>query len=132
MFNIIAINLPAGKTAAIQCLAPTPSAKKIGDQFGPQGAQYVITIQGMGSFSLVDIGNSVSGPATWAVRINNAVNWFYEGGGQLSLTVDAGGNVTASGGANTVTTKINTESGSVLSDLSAPQYGYDMVVGTTL
>jgi hypothetical protein len=102
MFQIDSISLPSGKTATITQVKPVSQNINPGDRLGPQSAEYVITIPGMGVINLLDIGDTVKGPATWAVQINDATNWFYEGEGQMAITIDAAGKFTVVGGAGTV------------------------------
>jgi hypothetical protein len=106
MFNIISLVVASGDAATITQIAPSQKPIKIGDQLGPQGAQYTINIKDKGIINLIDIGDSVKGAATWAVQINNSIDWFYDGEGQMSIAIDTSNNVTISGGAGTVTTKL--------------------------
>jgi hypothetical protein len=106
MFHINTIALPAGKTATIAQVSPVSGPINLGDRLGPQGAAYRITIPGMGTINLIDKGNTVPGPATWSVQINNNSYWFYEGEGQMAIAVDATGKVTISGGAGTIQSNV--------------------------
>lgn len=109
MFHIRSISLPPGKTATITQVKPATASVAVGDRLGPQDAAYVISIPGMGTINLLDTGNTISGPATWSVQINATTNWFYEGEGQMFITVDAAGKVTVSGGAGTVQSNVMVE-----------------------
>ncbi len=122
MFNIGWVTLPSDKSAIITQVKPLKARLSFASRLGPQGSEYLITIAGLGVIHLVDIGDTVSGPATWAVRINDKVNWFYEGEGQMGITVDKFGEVLIYGGAGNVTASIILNGPSVTVDQNWPTY----------
>lgn len=131
MFKIKEIILPEGKTATIKRITPDPATINIGDRMGPKGAEYVVEISGSGSIRMRDIGDPFPGRG-FAVNINDGtVNWFYVNEGECTIVLEPGGYVSIKGGLATVGAKLLSNSGTKLSHLSDPHYGYDFVVATT-
>jgi hypothetical protein len=133
MFFIKNITLPTGHTATLHQTAPTPKDMTIGDVMGSQGSAYILTVDNMGTIDFLDTGDTISGPGTWSVRVNNGPVWFYDAGGDMDITVDSAGNVTISGvefGRNTIQTKIGPLRASTPLD-TVSTGDYDMVVAVT-
>ncbi len=134
MFTINSLSLPTGKTAKLVLNGPTPQTlATTGATMGPQSTSYTLTVDGMGSLTLLDVGDTVPGPGTWGVRVNGGACWYYEGGGQMNIVVDAAGGVNITGGVSSLHTTLQTALvGSVDNPLNKVSPGaYDMVVAVT-
>jgi len=111
MWHITSVSVPSGTKSAV-LYGGSPGQEAIGsmnDRFGPQGASYTVCVPGMGFVQLTDVGNTVKGPAEYSVQASGAtgsINWFYDGEGQVSISVDAHGNYTMTGGAGSVSGKM--------------------------
>jgi hypothetical protein len=96
MFVINSINVPNGYTAAMfGGVNANVGPISTGSLLGPLGAVYFVSVPGMGTLSLEDVGQQAGG---WGVRVNNGPIWLYGGQNQGSIAVAADGTVTLSGG----------------------------------
>jgi len=105
MFTINSINLPVGKIASINEVAPILSKVKIGEEIGQKGSMYTINVSGLGSLKLMDIGNTNQASDTNGISINGTV-LYYNGNGKLDVTIKGNGNVTVSSESNSVNTSL--------------------------
>ncbi len=114
MFTITDLSLPAGKTAQLMQTKPSLSLlPTLNSTMGPVGSAYTLRVNGLGTLTLTDVGDTMHGPATWGVKVNDSY-WYYEGaGGQMHITIDSSGKCSIGGGAGTVTAQLT---------LDAPPY----------
>jgi hypothetical protein len=97
MFTISSIAVPSGYSSQIfGGLGANAAAHQPGDPLGPQGAMYLISVPGLGTVYIEDIGWTSNG---WGVRVNGGpAVWTYQGGGAAAIAIDINGGVTVSGG----------------------------------
>jgi hypothetical protein len=113
MFAIKSLSLPPGTTATLNQTLPTQAANLqpivgIGlgqnDQPGagpsPDRAEYELVVSTIGTIKFRDTGD-IHRTASWSVQFNDEY-WFYEGIGQMSISVPASGKVVIAGAINTV------------------------------
>jgi hypothetical protein len=108
MFYINAINEPPGYGRAIYGgYGADVGSRYLGDRLGPQGAVYFVSIPGLGTLSLEDVGLLSDG--NYGVRVNGGPIWEYRGGGQGSIDIGIDGKVALYGDISTVNTVLVTE-----------------------
>lgn len=107
MWHINSISVQTGaQTQIFGGSGNTMHVCALGERLGPQGAMYVISVAGVGAISLQDVG-AIGGPGAWAIRVNNSDTYvYYNGEGQLTLSITEAGQVTINGGVNVVTTQL--------------------------
>jgi len=124
MWTIQSISVPAGTSATIiGGAAGQTLTRQPGDVLGPQGAQYTVLVTGLGYLTLTDVGWGTQG---WAVLVNGRSTWFYNGGGAVSITVDAAGNAVLNGGVGPVQERL------LVGDLDLSLGGWDTISSLTL
>jgi hypothetical protein len=108
MFYINAINEPPGYGRAIYGgYGADVGSRYLGDRLGPQGAVYFVSVPGLGTLSLEDVGLLSNG--NYGVRVNGGPIWEYRGGGQGSIDIGIDGKVALYGDISTVNTVLVTE-----------------------
>lgn len=78
----------------------------LGVRRGPEGGHYRIVIGLSGYFDLIDTGHQAGGPHYWTLDIQGQTFW-YDGDGQVELTVLAGGQLQVQGGGNDFTVALS-------------------------
>ncbi|KAK7038637.1 hypothetical protein R3P38DRAFT_3391732 [Favolaschia claudopus] len=105
MWNITHINADTPSQTSI-VFGGVPGRESVGptNRLGPEGAVYIVAFPGLGYIKLTDVGSHGHGPGSWKVSASGSSdNWTYEGNGQATVSVEADGSYTISGGSNTIT-----------------------------
>src|SRR4051794_16855543 len=96
MFQITGVSVPNGNGVTILGGPPDDQRTRgIGDVLA--GGLYRVTVEGMGTLTLEDIGWTPQ--QAWGVRLNNSSDsvWLYQGTGTAGLTIDDTGRVSING-----------------------------------
>jgi len=134
MFKIKSIQVPPGTQFTIWNVS-RKKAMNVGERMGPEGQEYILYVHGKGAFHLKDVGKygGTQARGEFCVRINNSQLWYYNNEGEMIIDCGVEGQLAAqfSGGVYPVICTAGEIGGSLLSNISAPKYGYDFVVATT-
>jgi len=134
MFKIKSIQVTAGKQFTIWNVSKK-RAMNLGELMGPEGQEYIVYIHGKGAFHLKDMGtyDASQSAGQFCVRINNSKLWRYNNEGEMNIDCGVDGQLAANftGGVYPVICVAAEIGGTLLSNISAPKYGYDFVVATT-
>lgn len=74
-----------------------------------QGYQAVVNVDGIGVVQLLDVGHMPGGPHYWAVLVTSGKYsglWYYDGGGQCTLTLNQNGTFQLEGQGQTLSAEI--------------------------
>ncbi|EIW75075.1 hypothetical protein CONPUDRAFT_159211 [Coniophora puteana RWD-64-598 SS2] len=103
-WTIATVSVPSGKTYTI-----------VGGPDGQEGAftpgywfstKAYLIIPNLGYIQFEDQGNKVPG-GDWSVKVSGtSSNWFYGGGGQMKITVNADGSFSITGGQKDTSGKV--------------------------
>lgn len=94
-WSISRITVPPGHISVIYGGGPPRTLARIGNSI--QG-NWIVSVPGIGYISLDDAGHQPGGPHYWAVRINGSQLFWYDGGGDMQITVNQDGSFAINGG----------------------------------
>src|SRR3954447_11111645 len=97
MFQITGVSVLNGNRVTIFGGPPDDRrARSIGESLA--GGVYTVTVQGMGTLTLEDVGWTTPQNA-WGVRLNNSREsvWLYQGTGRAGIAIDTDGEVSING-----------------------------------
>lgn len=94
-------------------------------RLGPAGTEYCLMFTGLGWINLKDIGHQDGGPHYWAIGIDTQIYW-YDGDGQLEITLTDELNYTITGNGNYLSGKLNPVRGITEKDIKLFQEMLDL------